>query len=134
MSRKSAAQARSKKSEAKKARRRKRQAARGPRWVPEVEDDGLLVDDVITSRGWEFDVDNSSDEMVTWYFPPSGFESDDETVETVTRIWLTEDEEWHVILVGAGADGIDYLFSAEALLEHLETIEGYRAGDPAPDF
>ncbi|KUI27411.1 hypothetical protein AU196_07985 [Mycobacterium sp. IS-1742] len=125
----------SRRSEAKKARRRKRQAARGPRFVIDgPEDEGLLVDEVITSRGWEFDVDNSSDEMVTWYFPPSGISSEDETVETVTRIWLTEDEEWHVIFVGAGADGVDYVFSAEALLDHLETIEGYRAGDPVPEF
>jgi hypothetical protein len=124
----------SRRSDAKKARRKKRLAARGPRWAPEADDDGLVVDDVISSRGWEFDVDNSSDEMVTWYFPPSGFDSEDETVETVTRIWLTEDEEWHVILVGAGADGADYVFSADALLDHLETIEAYRAGDPAPDF
>lgn len=98
------------------------------------EDDGLLVDEVITSRGWEFDVDNSTDEMVTWYYPAAGIESDDESIETVTRIWLTADEEWHVIFVGSGADGADYVFSAEALLEHLETIEAYRAGDALPEF
>ncbi|KUI23681.1 hypothetical protein [Mycobacterium sp. GA-2829] len=124
----------SRKSEAKKARRRKRLAARGPRWAPGAEDDGLLVDDVITSRGWEFDVDNSNDEMVTWYFPPSLFDTDDETVETVTRIWLTEDEQWHVILVGAAPDGVDYMFSAESLLENLEAVEAYRAGDATPHF
>ncbi|BCI51295.1 hypothetical protein NIIDNTM18_05730 [Mycolicibacterium litorale] len=123
----------SRKSEAKKARRRKRLAARGPRFVS-VEDDGLLVDDVITSRGWEFDVEFSTDEMVTWYYPASVLDTDDEAVETVTRIWLTEDEQWHVILVGSGADGIDYVFSAESLLENLETIEAYRAGDALPDF
>ncbi|MGE2715514.1 hypothetical protein ACQI4L_15765 [Mycolicibacterium litorale] len=124
----------SRKSEAKKARRRKRQAARGPRWFDAPEDEGLLVDEVITSRGWEFDVEFSTDEMVTWYFPASGITSDDEAVETVTRIWLTAEEEWHVILVGSGADGVDYVFSAESLLENLETIEAYRAGDPLPDF
>lgn len=124
----------SRRSDAKKARRKKRLAARGPRWAPEAEDDGLVVDDVITSRGWEFDVEFSTDEMVTWYFPPSLFDTDDETAETVTRIWLTEDEQWHVILVGAGPDGVDYVFSADALLDNLEAIEAYRAGDPAPEF
>ncbi|BBY18034.1 hypothetical protein [Mycolicibacterium litorale] len=124
----------SKRSDAKKARRKKRLAARGPRWNPDVADDSLVVDEVITSRGWEFDLENSNDEMVTWYFPPSGISTDDEAIETVTRIWLTTEEEWHVIFVGAGADGIDYVFSAEALLEHLEAIERYRAGDPVPDF
>lgn len=120
----------SKRSEAKKARRRKRQAAKGPRWTP-VDDDLTAVDDELTERGWEFDVDHSSDEMVTWYFPPSGIDTDDETVESVTRIWLTEDEEWHLILVGSGEDGLDYVFDAEELLESLDAIEAYRHGGPA---
>lgn len=120
----------SKRSEAKKARRRKRQAAKGPRWTP-VDDDLTAIDDELTERGWEFDVDHSSDEMVTWYFPPSGLDTDDESVESVTRIWLTEDEEWHVILVGSGAHGVDYVFDAAELLESLDVIEAYRHGDPA---
>jgi hypothetical protein len=123
----------SKRSEAKKARRRKRQAARGP-VSPRPDDDLTAIDDLLTERGWEFDVDHSTDEMVTWYFPPSGIETDDETIEPVTRLWLTEDEEWHGILVGAGADGAEYLFDIEALLIHLDAIEAYRAGDPEPAF
>lgn len=124
----------SKQSAAKKARRRKRQAARGPRWTPQPGDDLTAVDEELTERGWEFDVDHSTDEMVTWYFPPSGIDVDDESIEPVTRIWLTEDEDWHLILVGAGEDGVDYVFDAETLLEHLDVIEGYRAGDPEPSF
>lgn len=124
----------SRRSEAKKARRKKRQAARGPRISAAPEDDLTAIDEVLTDRGWEFDVDHSTDEMVTWYFPPSGIDTDDDTVEPVTRIWLTEDDEWHVILVGAGEQAVDYLFEAEALLEHLEIIEAYRAGDPEPSF
>ncbi|WP_197377094.1 hypothetical protein [Mycolicibacterium baixiangningiae] len=124
----------SKRSQAKKARRRKRQAARGPRWEPGADNDLEIVDGELTSNGWEFDVEFSTDEMATWFYPPSGISSEDETVETVTRIWLTAEEEWHVILVGSGEDGVDFVFSADSLLDNLETIEGYRAGDPVPDF
>lgn len=120
----------SKRSEAKKARRRKRQAAKEPRWTPAA-DDLAAIDEELTERGWEFDVDHSTDEMVTWYYPPSGIDTDDESVETVTRLWLTEDEEWHLILAGSGEEGLDYVFDAEALLEHLDAIEAYRAGGPA---
>jgi hypothetical protein len=120
----------SKRSDAKKARRRKRQAAKGPRWTVR-ETDLDVVDEELTERGWEFDVDHSTDEMVTWYYPPSGIDTDDVSVETVTRLWLTEDEEWHLILAGSGEEGLDYVFDAEALLEHLDAIEAYRAGGPA---
>lgn len=124
----------SKSSQAKKARRRKRQAARGPRWQPGAETDLEILDRELTSSGWEFDVEFSTDEMATWYYPPSGIDTEDETVETVTRIWLTAEEEWHVILVGSGEDGVDFVFSAESLLDNLEAIEAYRAGDALPDF
>ncbi|WP_422742578.1 hypothetical protein ACN27E_14970 [Mycobacterium sp. WMMD1722] len=122
----------SKKSAAKTARRRKRQAKRAI-GVPEG-DDLTLIDSELTERGWLFDVDNSTDELATWFYPPSGVDAVPDGVESVTRIWLTADDEWHVILVGAGEDGIDYLFSAFALLEQLGTIEAYRLGGPAPDF
>jgi hypothetical protein len=124
----------SKRSEAKKARRRKRQSAKGPRWTTGAEDDLAVVDDALVTNGWEFDVEYSTDEMATWFYPPSGIDTDDEAVESVTRIWLTEDDEWHVILVGSGPDGVDYVFAADSLLDNLEAIEAYRPGGPAPEF
>ncbi|OBK70667.1 hypothetical protein [Mycobacterium sp. 1274761.0] len=130
----------SRQSEKKKARRRKRQNAREHRrLVGEILHDLLSVegvDEVLTDRGWEFDVDNSTDDLATWYYAPSAIEIDDDTVESVTRIWLRADDEdsWHVIFAGGDATSIDYIFSAESLLENLETIEGYRQGDPTPDF
>jgi hypothetical protein len=124
----------SKRTEAKKARRRKRQAKRAPDWLP-VDTDLTIVDAELTDRGWEFDVDNSTDELATWFYPPSGVDPLDplldDDVESVTRIWLTEDEEWHVILVGTGPDGLDYVFAADELLDNLDAIEAYRMGDPA---
>ena len=124
----------SKRSEAKKARRRKRQSAKGPRWTPGAADDLEVVDDALTGNGWEFDVEYSNDDMATWFYPPSGIDTDDDAVESVTRIWLTEDDEWHVILVGSGPDGVDYVFAADSLLDNLESIEAYRAGGPVPEF
>lgn len=123
----------SRKSEAKQARRRKRQGKRAPTWAPEF-DDVTAVDETLTDRGWVFDVDNSSDELATWFYPPSGVDTVPDDVESVTRIWLTEDDAWHVILVGAGADGVDYLFAADALLDSLDAVEAYRLGGPAPAF
>lgn len=138
MARRSSSHTRSRKVEAKKARRRKRRAARDATWLPPealaATTDLEAVDATLTARGWQFDIDNSTDELATWFFEPSGLVTDDETVETVTRIWLTVDEEWHVILVGAGADGVDHVFSAESLLENLDVIEAYRATDPTPTF
>ena len=126
----------SRRSDAKKARRKKRLATRAPRWNPDLapDDDLAAVDEALTERGWEFDVDHSTDELATWFYPPSGIDIDDESVESVTRLWLTEDEEWHVILVGAGPEGVDYVFSADALLDHLETVEAYRHGHADPSF
>jgi hypothetical protein len=138
VSKRTSAHARSKQAEAKKARRRKRLAVRSQRQLfREVLDNSTNlegVDEVLTERGWEFDVDYSTDEFATWYFSPSLIETDDEAVEPVTRIWVTTDEEWHVIFVGGDETSIDYIFSGESLLENLETIEAYRHGDPAPTF
>jgi hypothetical protein len=119
----------SRRSEAKKARRRKRRVSGE---VLSLE----AVDEVLTDRGWEFDVENSTDDIATWFYPPSGVEIPGDTVESVTRIWLGADDEdtWHVIFVGADAGAIDYVFTAESLLENVEAIEGYRHGDPAPAF
>jgi hypothetical protein len=126
----------SRRTEAKKARRKKRLAARGPRWLPAdgVDADVGLIDRELTERGWEFDEEYSTDEFATWYFPPSVLDTDDHAVEPVTRIWLTEADEWHVILVGSDERGVDYVFAADDLLDHLEAVEAYRHGDPAPAF
>jgi hypothetical protein len=134
----------SKRTDAKKARRRKRVAERERRRLVGEIVRGLLsfegIDEVLTERGWEFDVDNSTDELATWFWAESALDTDDEDLEPVTRIWLTigEDEEiddadleWHVLFVGGDAEATDYVFSGESLLEHLAAIEEYRHGDPA---
>jgi hypothetical protein len=138
----------SKDSAAKKARRKKRLAARNDGWLPaEVHADVRAVARIaseIIPRGWEFDREYSTEEFVTWFYPPSGLDDEqaleDESVEPVTRIWLTDPLEPHVLLVGTAegdgveGGGVEYQFAAEELFSRLDAIEAYRLGDPAPSF
>ena len=88
----------------------------------------------IIPRGWEFDRDHSSDEFLTWYYPPSGVELDDGSLESVTRIWLDDPDEPHVILVGSGKDADDIMLTVEQLFARLAGIEAYRFGERVPDL
>ena len=129
----------SRSSAAKKARRKKRVGARNESWLPDelhAEIKGVKrIADVIIPRGWEFDTDFSTDDFVTWYYPPSavdedsGDDSGDDDREPVTRIWLTDPDEPHVILVGSGEDGVgDVTLTVEDLFARLDEFEGHRAG------
>ena len=150
----------SKPSAAKKSRRRRRRAARDDRWVPDgvlqqlpdADDEGLRLtpevlefDARITQRGWTFDEEFSSEDFVSWFFAPSAATFSDESVEPVTRIWLTlpddlpGDDDFpntaHVLLVGAEEGvGSDYRFAPDELFNRLDAIEAYRFGDPRPLF
>lgn len=123
---------------AKKARRKRRLSARNDGWLPEdVHADVRGVTRIaheIIPRGWEFDREFPTDEIVTWFYPPSGTVIDDESVEPVTRIWLTDPQEPHVILVGSGEGAGDIALSVEQLLARLDAIESHRLGEPQPTF
>jgi hypothetical protein len=135
----------SRRSEAKKARRRKRQVARTERWLPEpvlesLSDDIELAalletfDERITARGWVFDDELSDEESILWIYPPSHADVLDEEVVSVTTIVLTADGDGdvaHVVFVGT-AD--DYQFHLDELFDCVEAIEAYRLGDPPPKF
>jgi hypothetical protein len=128
----------SKASAAKKARRKRRLVARNERWLPadvhaDIEGVAQIANQIIP-RGWEFDRDFSTEDYLTWYYPPSAIEvdDDDESTEAVTRIWVSDPDEPHVILVGAG--GGDVVLTVEKLFERLELIEAYRAGDAEPEL
>jgi hypothetical protein len=125
--------------DAKKARRSKRRAKRDANWVPETVLDAI-VDDVelveglesfdaqIVERGWTFDDDQSDEEFVIWFYPPSGAEVGD-GFEPVTTIWMhvTENAEFvHVVLVGTSGD---LRMTPEEFFERIEGIEAYRSGD-----
>lgn len=143
MARRSGAQARSKKAEAKKARRNKRRAARDSNWIPEeVLDD--YVEDIetadylesfhrlVTQRGWTYDDETSTDTNVAWFYQPSVEDRNGDG--PYTTIWISaEDDADHVWLLLTGTSE-GYRFEPEAFLEHLDAIEAYRAGDPLPAF
>lgn len=138
----------SRRSDQKKARRKKRRAARDQTWLPEgmgervaeVVADLEEFDARLTERGWQFnDPEHPDDDVgVSWFWPPSfvdedGREDDDDAMRA-TVIALLEDEGGeiaHVLLTGT-AD--DYQFDLDELLDNLDVIEGYRAGDPPPVF
>lgn len=132
----------SRKSDAKKARRKKRQGAREATWLPagvaeqldiasELED----FDARLTERGWEFSEEADDATGVVWYWPPSEADVDDEDeAVNVTVILLTPEdggEIAHVVFVGTSDD---YQFDLEELFDHLDAIEAYRFGGPVPAF
>jgi hypothetical protein len=128
----------SKSTAAKKARRKRRISAKNDRWLPDdvqadVKAVGLIANQIV-GRGWEFDQEFSSEKFITWYYPPSAAEVSDESVEPVSRIWVTDAAEPHVILVGASEVGADYTFTVDDLVARLDVIEAYRIGDPPPNF
>jgi hypothetical protein len=131
---------------AKEARRRKRQAARGARWLADnvLEDlvatqaaiatDLETFDQRIAERGWTFDEDESDEEFAFWFFEPSATEVDDEELAPVTTIWMSADEDAEIVhLMLAGTDE-DSEFTPDEFLEHVSVIEAYRVGDPSPEF
>ena len=135
----------SRKSQAKQARRKKRQSVRNSRWIPETVLDGLSddielaavlerFDERVTERGWVFDEELSDEESALWYFPPSQAEVSDEDIVSVTTIAMTADdgtEMAHVVFVGTAAD---YQFDLEELFDHIEAVEAYRLGAALPEF
>ncbi|KDF00394.1 hypothetical protein Y900_015945 [Mycolicibacterium aromaticivorans JS19b1 = JCM 16368] len=142
----------SRKSDAKKARRKKRQASRDERWLPgdvkgalddvdvELAQAVEAFDEWLTSRGWTFDAEFSTDTLISWFFEPSAAAVADEGYEPVTRIWITasgdEDdfpEAVKAVLVGTGEDaGALYTVEPEVLLAQIDPIEAYRPGDAVP--
>jgi hypothetical protein len=119
----------------KKARRKRRLASRNERWLPadaHAEVEGVArIANVIIPRGWQFDAETSKGDFISWYYPPSGVEVDDEAVEPVTRIWLSDPAEPHVLLAGSTeGDGGQYAFTVDDLFARLDAIEAHRAQLP----
>ena len=133
-------------SDAKKARRRKRQAAREGSRLPAPEFDQRLgaidtavaeIDDWLMPRGWVPDTDDA--DVVSWVYPPSAAHFDDEDLEPVTRMWITlqEDDdavvlEFGCVLVGFGGGDDPYLLDPESLVDDVAMLEAYRPGLPRP--
>jgi len=93
-------------------------------------------DDWLTERGWVLDDDTTAN-LVNWVYPPSAVESDDDTVESVTRVWMAvaenDDEialEFGALLVGACDEA--YVLDAASLAEDVAALESYRPGRERP--
>ena len=143
----------SRKSGAKKARRRKRQAAAGASWLPRSEFETALadedhldtidaaivqIDDWLAPRGWVLDTAHDAG-VVSWSYPPSAAQFDDEELEPVTRIWIALDEdddevvlEFGSLLVGFGTGDDPCLLDPEHLADGVAALEAYRPGLPRP--
>lgn len=132
----------SRRSEQKKARRKKRRAVRDDTWLPARVAEQLEIaaeledfDARLTERGWEFSEDVDDETGAAWYWPASEADvADEDEVVNVTVVLLTPDDEGevaHVVFVGT-AD--DYQFNLSELFDHLDTIEAYRFGEPLPQF
>jgi hypothetical protein len=136
----------SRQSEAKKARRNKRRAAKDVRWVPDAVMEDLVAtqaaiatdleafDARITERGWTFDEDESDEDFVFWLYEPSATDADSDDLAPVTTIWMSaaEDAEIvHLMLVGTSESPE---FTPEQFFEQVGAIEAYRAGAALPEF
>lgn len=141
----------SRNSDAKKARRKKRQVNRDARWLPDevvgtLDDVDVELaqavetfDEWLTSRGWTFDAEFSTETLISWFYEPSAATVVDDVHEPVTRIWIRasgEDDDFpesvKAVLVGTGGEGAVYSVAPEVLLAHIESIESYRPGDTVP--
>jgi hypothetical protein len=143
----------SRNSDAKKARRKKRQATRDVRWMPDEVKDALddvdvelaqaveTFDEWLAARGWTFDAEFSTETLISWFYEPSAATVVDDGYEPVTRIWITasgEDDDFpegvRAVLVGTGGadDGKLYAVEPEVLLAQIEAVETYRPGDAIP--
>ncbi|MDX1871800.1 hypothetical protein SBI67_06695 [Mycolicibacterium sp. 120266] len=132
----------SKRGDAKKARRRKRQAA--TRRIPaaivdQLADipDGIVADlaafdERITERGWTFDEEESGDDYAVWFYEPSGADVADGL--QVTSLWLDAAEDGEVVRVVLVGTVEQHAFSHDELFARLDAIEIYRNGDPVPQF
>lgn len=132
----------SRRSEQKKARRKKRQSGREEGWIParmleqlEIASDLEAFDGHLTERGWEFSEDVDDETGAAWYWVPSEADvPDEDDVVNVTVALLTPEDDGeivHVVFVGT-AD--DYQFGVEEFFANLDAIEAYRLGDPIPEF
>ena len=125
--------------DAKKARRNKRRAKRDANLIPGAVLDDIsegvdLVEDLetfdneIIGRGWVFDEDESDDEFLIWFYPPSGSDVA-EGLAPVTGISLHAAEDAdivHVVLVGTAEDRP---IPQQEFFERIDGIEAYRSGD-----
>jgi hypothetical protein len=136
----------SRRTEAKKNRRKKRRAAQHGNWLPTNVMDELVTtqaaiatdleafDARITERGWIFDEDESDEDFVFWLYEPSATEVDGDEIAPVTTIWMSAAEDAEIVHLMLAGTSESSEFGPEEFFGHVEAIEAYRAGDVPPEF
>jgi hypothetical protein len=136
----------SRRTEAKKNRRKKRRAAQHGNWLPTNVMDELVTtqaaiatdleafDARITERGWIFDEDESDEDFVFWLYEPSATEVDGDEIAPVTTIWMSAAEDAEIVHLMLAGTSESSEFAPEEFFGHVEAIEAYRAGDVPPVF
>ncbi len=136
----------SRKSQAKQARRKKRQAAQNAFWIPEPVHQRLTeeleiataleeFDAQLTERGWRFSDDPDDEHGAIWFWPPSYIDDvDPDEVVNATVVVLVPDDGGEIAHVIFAGDQENYEFELDELFDHLDAIEAYRLGDPPPNF
>jgi hypothetical protein len=134
----------SRRSEAKKARRKKRRAVRDDRWVPDNVMEDLVAtqaaiatdleafDQRITERGWTFDEDESDEDFVFWYYEPSATDVDEDELAPATTIWMSAHEDAEIVHLMLAGTADESSCTPDELFERLDVIEAHRNGDPRP--
>jgi hypothetical protein len=136
----------SRRTEAKKARRNKRRAAKDASWLPDNVVDELVTtqaaiaadleafDQRVAERGWTFDEDESDEDFAFWFYEPSATDVDADDIAAVTTIWMSADEDAEIVHLMLAGTAQDSEFTPEGLFEHLDVVEAYLSGDPLPSF
>lgn len=88
----------------------------------------------ITERGWTFDDDESDEDFVFWLYSPSETDSDDDDLAPVTTIWMTAAEDAEIVHLMLAGSAESREFTPEVFFAHIDTVEAYRSGDPAPEL
>lgn len=107
--------------------------------------DAEALDAQLRARGWEFDGSEcGAGESLAWRYPPSGYEPDHDLAESCTWFFLSLPEMGSYTLTdcpievhfpGHGIEvGTWRAANSQVLLEHIEAIESYRAGDDTAEL
>jgi hypothetical protein len=88
----------------------------------------------ITERGWTFDEDESDEDFVFWLYEPSAVDIGEGEMAPATTIWMSAAEDAEIVHLMLAGSAESCEFTPEEFFEHVEVIESYRAGDPAPCF
>jgi hypothetical protein len=93
-----------------------------------------VFDAQITERGWAFDEDESDEDFVFWFYPPSATDVEGDELAPVTTVWMSAAEDAQIVHLMLAGTSESPEFTPDEFVAQIEAIEAYRAGDPRPKF